>query len=353
MARRQTAHAPARAPLPVVLVGAGKVAHAAHLREIRDLPDALRLAAVVEHDPDRLAAVRAGFPAAAVCADLAEAVRAGARAALVCTPWWTHASVLAACLDLGLPVLCEKPVSLDLAEIDALIAAERAAGVPVAAGDMKRHDPVVALFVAHCREHLDRARRLAVDIHDPNAPHQVAHLLPYQPPPFGPQPPAARRALAAALGPQVGPGQREAYARGLGGSLIHQVNIVHAALAGSGLALAWPAARRQVGRRRLGQLPLAARRRLRGGPRPRPAAGPPALPRGAGADRGRLGGHPDAALAVRQGRGGDADGGDVGRGQRPGRPHGPHRRAGAHRLPPPTAGVVARADRRRAAAAGP
>lgn len=240
MARSAAAHAPARthAPLPVVLVGAGKVAHAAHLREIRDLPGALRLAAVVERDPGRLAAVRAGFPEAAVCADPAEAVRAGARAALVCTPWWTHAAVLAECLDLGLPVLCEKPVSLDLAEIDALIAAERAAGVPVAAGYMKRHDPVVALFVAHCREHLDRARRLAVDIHDPNAPHQVAHLLPYEPPPFGPQPPAAREALAAALGPQAGPARREAYARGLGGSLIHQVNIVHAALAGSGLALA-------------------------------------------------------------------------------------------------------------------
>lgn len=224
--------------MPVVLIGAGKVAHAAHLRELRDLRHVLRLVAVVENDPVHLAAVRAGgFPDAAVCGSPEEAVRAGARAALVCTPWWTHREVVGACLEAGLPVLCEKPVSLDLAEIDQLLAAEERAGVPVAAGYMKRHDPVVARFIDHCRAELPRARRFEIDIHDPNAPHQVAHLLPYPPQPFGPQPPAAERALRRALGAAAGSVQREAYARGLGGSLIHQVNIVHAVLAGSGLRL--------------------------------------------------------------------------------------------------------------------
>jgi predicted dehydrogenase len=226
------------APVPVALIGAGKVAHAAHLPAIRDLPHILRLTAVVDPDPVHIAAVRAvGFPDAAVCATPDEAVRAGARAALVCTPWWTHRDVVLACLEQGLPVLCEKPVSLDPAEIDELIAAERKAGVPVAAGYMKRHDPVVARFIDHCRTELARARRITVDIHDPNAPHQVAHLMPYDPPPFGPQPPAAEEALRRALGPAAGPERREAYARGLGGSLIHQVNIVHAVLAGSGREL--------------------------------------------------------------------------------------------------------------------
>jgi Oxidoreductase family, NAD-binding Rossmann fold len=220
-------------PVPVALVGAGRVAFAAHLRELSDLRHILRLVAVVETDQGRISAVKdAGFADASVCADLDEAVRAGARAALVCTPWWTHRDVVLACLARGLPVLCEKPVSLDLAEIEELAAAEAAAGVPVAAAYMKRHDPVVGLFVDHCRERLPRGRRLVVDIHDPNAPHQVAHLLPFEPPPFGPQPPAAEEALARALGPAADAGQRAAYARGLGGSLVHQVNIVHAVLDG-------------------------------------------------------------------------------------------------------------------------
>lgn len=225
-------------PVPVVLVGAGKVAHAAHLREVRDLPGELRLAAVVETDPRHVDALRhSGFGGVPVCGSAEEAVRAGARGALVCTPWWTHREVVAECLAAGLPVLCEKPVSLDPAEIDELAAAERRTGLPVAAGYMKRHDPVVRLFVDHCRDRLDQARRFTVDIHDPNAPHQVAHLVPYDPPPFGPQPPPAREALARALGPGSTGAQREAYARGLGGSLIHQVNLVHAALAGSGRKL--------------------------------------------------------------------------------------------------------------------
>ncbi|WP_433892433.1 Gfo/Idh/MocA family protein [Streptomyces sp. CA-111067] len=221
-------------PLPVVLIGAGKVAHAAHLREIRDLPGTVRLAAVIEADPAHRAAALAGFPGTVAADDLKQAVQAGARAAICCTPWWTHRDTVLECLDLGLPVLCEKPVSLDPAEIDELIEAERRSGVPVAAGYMKRHDPVVAEFIAYCRAHLDTGRRIAVDLHDPNAPHLVDHLMPYDASPFGPQPPPAQEALRRALGPAATDAQREAYARGLGGSLIHQVNIVHAILAGSG-----------------------------------------------------------------------------------------------------------------------
>jgi hypothetical protein len=128
-------------------------------------------------------------------------------------------------------------VSLDPAEIDELAAAERRTGVPVTAGYMKRHDPVVQLFVEHCRDNAATARRISVDIHDPNAPHLVDHLVPSPAPPYGPQPPAAQEALGRALGPGANGTQREVYARGLGGSLIHQVNIVHAALEGTGRTL--------------------------------------------------------------------------------------------------------------------
>lgn len=225
------------APVRVVVIGAGKVAHAAHLREIRDLPQLIRPVAVIDPDPGHRAALMAGFPRVAVCTTAEESVWAGATAALVLSPWWTHKDAVLGCLDAGLPVLCEKPVSLDPAEIDELIAAEVRTGVPVTAGYMKRHDPIVQLFIDHCREHAADARRITVDIHDPNAPHLVDHLVPYPPPPFGPQPPPAEAALVRALGADATATQREVYARGLGGSLIHQVNIVHAALDGTGRRL--------------------------------------------------------------------------------------------------------------------
>ncbi|MGW5350181.1 Gfo/Idh/MocA family protein [Streptomyces sp. NPDC004031] len=231
------ADGPGHAPVPVVVVGAGKVAHAAHLREMRDLPRVIRPAAVIDPDPAHRAAVMAGFDRVAVCTTAQEAVWAGAQAALVLSPWWTHRDAVLGCLEAGLPVLCEKPVSLDPAEIDELAAAERRTGVPVTAGYMKRHDPVVQLFVEHCRDNAATARRISVDIHDPNAPHLVDHLVPYPAPPYGPQPPAAQEALGRALGPGASGTQREVYARGLGGSLIHQVNIVHAALEGTGRTL--------------------------------------------------------------------------------------------------------------------
>lgn len=234
--RAQNAHS-AHAPVPVVVIGAGKVAHAAHLREMRDMPHLLRPAAVIDPDPARRAALMAAFGRVAVCTTPEESVWAGAQAALVLSPWWTHRDAVLGCLAAGLPVLCEKPVGLDLAEIDQLIAAEHRTGVPVTAGYMKRHDPVVQLFVEHCREHAATARRISVDVHDPNAPHLVEHLVPYAPAPYGPQPPPAREALARALGPDSTEVRREVYARGLGGSLIHQVNIVHAAIGGTGRTL--------------------------------------------------------------------------------------------------------------------
>jgi len=94
-----------RIPLPVAVVGAGRVAQAVYLRLLRDLPDEFTLTAVVETDGNRTAALRRQCPGLLVTADLGQAVRAGARAAVCATPWPTHAEVVGECLDRGLPVL--------------------------------------------------------------------------------------------------------------------------------------------------------------------------------------------------------------------------------------------------------
>lgn len=224
------------APVPVVVIGVGRVARAVHLRLLPDLPDDLTLAAVVDTDPGRArAADRAGLP---VVADIAAAVRAGARAAICATPWPTHVRVVGECLDRRIPVLCEKPVSLDPAELVWLRERERATGLTVTVGYMKRHDPVVEHFVELARAADDEARLVSVQVVDPNAPHQVSHLLPSSVPGLPPATGAdGDRAVGEILGPGSDPAVRAAYAHGLGGSLIHHVNLVNAVLDGSdGLA---------------------------------------------------------------------------------------------------------------------
>lgn len=62
-------------------------------------------------------------------------------AVLVASPTPTHVDLIARCLQLGLPVLCEKPIDLDIRHVDALRAEVRSSGVPVALGFNRRFDP--------------------------------------------------------------------------------------------------------------------------------------------------------------------------------------------------------------------
>ena len=220
-------------PLPVALVGAGRVAHAVYLRLLPDLADDFELVAIVETDQERAAAARRISPGSLVTCDLDHVVRAGARAAICATPWPTHAEIVSGCLELGLPVLCEKPVSLDPDEIGRLREREKATGLSIAVGYMKRHDPVVAAFVEFSRQALAGARMITVRVVDPNASHQVTHLMPAGLDAAAGQAATADRLLARLL-PQASEEVRTAYAHGLGGSLIHHVNLLNAILDGSG-----------------------------------------------------------------------------------------------------------------------
>lgn len=53
----------------------------------------------------------------------------------------THAGLLGGAIELGLPTLCEKPVTLDMASTAQLADAAAAAGVPVQVGFQRRSDP--------------------------------------------------------------------------------------------------------------------------------------------------------------------------------------------------------------------
>lgn len=65
-------------------------------------------------------------------------------AVAICTSTDTHADLIVAAADAGKAIFCEKPVSLDLAEVDRALAAVEAAGVPFQIGFNRRFDPAHA-----------------------------------------------------------------------------------------------------------------------------------------------------------------------------------------------------------------
>lgn len=113
-------------PLRFVLVGAGRIAQA-HLEAMSTIPDA-RLVAIAEPrvEAGRAEAERQGCrhftdamdPELAVMADVA----------VVCTPPSTHFGIASHLLERGLHVLCEKPLTLNVADAEALVARADAAG---------------------------------------------------------------------------------------------------------------------------------------------------------------------------------------------------------------------------------
>ncbi|AFR28723.1 MULTISPECIES: Gfo/Idh/MocA family oxidoreductase [Micrococcaceae] len=61
-------------------------------------------------------------------------------AVIVASPTKTHLDLLEMAVDANIPVLCEKPIDLDIGRVDALRAKAASAGVPIALGFNKRFD---------------------------------------------------------------------------------------------------------------------------------------------------------------------------------------------------------------------
>ncbi|MCB1332634.1 MAG: Gfo/Idh/MocA family oxidoreductase [Roseivivax sp.] len=124
------------APLPLCVVGAGMIGMR-HV-EVAQACDTVRLTAVVEADAGRRAALAAqGLPVAAALDD----VPGETRAAIVATPTPDHGPSGQRALDLGMAVLVEKPLTGTIDEARALIAAARAAGLPLITGHHRRCHP--------------------------------------------------------------------------------------------------------------------------------------------------------------------------------------------------------------------
>ena len=62
-------------------------------------------------------------------------------AVIIATPTPTHIDLIAAALEARVPVLCEKPIDLDIRRVDELAPAVASSAVPVALGFNRRFDP--------------------------------------------------------------------------------------------------------------------------------------------------------------------------------------------------------------------
>ncbi|RKN06339.1 Gfo/Idh/MocA family protein, partial [Streptomyces radicis] len=118
----------------VAVVGTGGIVSGSHLPALRAHAERVELTAAVDIAPERLdafreAAAAAGFDGVRGYADVG-AMLAAERPDLVLigTPPSLHREQTVAALGAGAWVLCEKPLTLSLAECDAVVAAEESSG---------------------------------------------------------------------------------------------------------------------------------------------------------------------------------------------------------------------------------
>lgn len=100
----------------------------------------LKVAALIDPNAARVAAIQASFPGSIGGAALAD-IPDDIDLAIVASPAGFHAEQTAALLGRGMHVFCEKPMARSAAECDAMVAAARAADRVLAVGHFKRFFP--------------------------------------------------------------------------------------------------------------------------------------------------------------------------------------------------------------------
>jgi myo-inositol 2-dehydrogenase / D-chiro-inositol 1-dehydrogenase len=121
------------------MIGVGRIGRM-HAELLARRVAGVELAAVSDVHEAAATAVAAelGVPAVGVDELLG---RADVDAVAICSSTDTHADLIALAARAGKAIFCEKPVSLDLAEVDRALAAVETAGAPIQIGFNRRFDP--------------------------------------------------------------------------------------------------------------------------------------------------------------------------------------------------------------------
>jgi predicted dehydrogenase len=222
--------------LKIGVVGGGLVAQAEHLPYLSALRDKFALTSLAEPSQTVREALGARYGIPKLHADHQGLFEDDVLdAVLVCSPAGTHAQVVIDALEAGLHVFVEKPMCITLDDADAIIAARDRAEKVVQVGTMKRFDPAVETMLDHLPKTADELRYVSVVVNDPE-------FEPYFEPGDivrGADVPrelvdATRRSEAEQVERAVGAGDEDsvrAFSESFLGSLLHDLNVVHAALA--------------------------------------------------------------------------------------------------------------------------
>jgi myo-inositol 2-dehydrogenase/D-chiro-inositol 1-dehydrogenase len=154
------------ATVGVGVIGVGRIGRLHADLLAREVPGAT-LAAVYDADPSAAKAV--GVRAHDALEDLL--ADPGVDAVAICSSTSTHADLIVAAARAGKAIFCEKPISLDLTEVDRALAAVDAAGVPFQIGFNRRFDPAhQAVHDAVVRGDVGEPQLVRISSRDPAPP---------------------------------------------------------------------------------------------------------------------------------------------------------------------------------------
>jgi myo-inositol 2-dehydrogenase / D-chiro-inositol 1-dehydrogenase len=128
------------APLRIGVIGVGRIGRMHAELIAHQVPGAALGAVYDAHEPSaRSLSTSLGVPAAGTVQEVFG--DSDLDAVAICSSSDTHVDLLLAAAEAGKAVFCEKPVSLDLAELDRALAAVQEAGIPFQIGFNRRFDP--------------------------------------------------------------------------------------------------------------------------------------------------------------------------------------------------------------------